>query len=82
VLDEPNANLDTEGERALVRAIEAMRADGAIVILIAHRPSIMQTADKLMVLQDGKATQFGPRTSIVGTIIPGEKAIAAGRGNA
>ncbi|MBF9233881.1 type I secretion system permease/ATPase [Microvirga alba] len=65
VLDEPNANLDTEGERALIRAIDAARADGAIVILIAHRPSIMQVVDKLLVLQDGRVAQFGPRTSVV-----------------
>jgi len=82
VLDEPNANLDADGERALIHAIEAMRADGAIIILIAHRPSIMQVADKLMVLQDGKISQFGPRTSVVGAIVPGEKVITATRGNA
>jgi ATP-binding cassette subfamily C protein len=75
VLDEPNANLDTDGERALISAIEALRADGAIVILIAHRPSIMQVADKLMVLQDGKISQFGPRNSIAGMIAPGEKTV-------
>ena len=61
VLDEPNANLDTDGERALIRAIEALRADGAIIVLIAHRPSIMQAADKIMVLQEGRISQFGPR---------------------
>jgi ATP-binding cassette subfamily C protein len=82
VLDEPNSNLDADGERALAKAIEAMRADGAIIVLIAHRPSIMQTADKLMVLQDGKITQFGPRGSIAGTIVPGEKAIVASKVNA
>lgn len=82
VLDEPNANLDADGERALIRAIEAMRADGAIVILIAHRPSVMQAADKLMVLQDGKITQYGPRTSVVGAITPGEKSITTTRGKA
>jgi len=42
----------------------------------------MQTADKLMVLQDGKITQFGPRGSIAGTIVPGEKAIVASKVNA
>jgi ATP-binding cassette, subfamily C, bacterial len=70
VLDEPNANLDTEGERALIRAIDALRADGAIVVLIAHRPSIMQSVDKLLVLQDGKISQFGPRTSGIDVINP------------
>lgn len=82
VLDEPNANLDADGERALIRAIEAMRDDGAIVILIAHRPSIMQVADKLMVLQDGRISQFGPRTAVAGAISPGEKVVSATRGKA
>jgi ATP-binding cassette, subfamily C, bacterial len=82
VLDEPNSNLDTDGERALIRAIEHMKADGAIVILIAHRPSIMQTADKLMVLQEGKIVQFGTRQAIAGTIVPGEKPLAVGKGSA
>ena len=77
VLDEPNANLDTDGERALIRAIEALRADGAIIVLIAHRPSIMQAADKIMVLQEGKISQFGPRSAIAGMIAPGEKSVAA-----
>jgi ATP-binding cassette subfamily C protein len=81
VLDEPNSNLDTDGERALVRAIETLRADGAIIILIAHRPSIMQAADKLMVLQEGRISQFGPRTSVVSAITPGEKSIAAVKGS-
>ncbi|TDX78286.1 ATP-binding cassette subfamily C protein [Neorhizobium sp. R1-B] len=72
VLDEPNANLDAIGERALIRAIERAREGGAIVIIIAHRPAIMQVADKLLVLENGRITQFGPRTSVVTTTIPGE----------
>jgi ATP-binding cassette subfamily C protein len=70
VLDEPNANLDAVGERALMRAIEQVRDDGAIVVMIAHRPTIMQVADKLLVLEDGRITQFGPRTDVVASITP------------
>lgn len=72
VLDEPNANLDAIGERALIRAIERARNDGAIVIMIAHRPTIMQAADKLLVLENGRITQFGPRTDVVASMSPGE----------
>ncbi|MDQ0560092.1 ATP-binding cassette subfamily C protein [Rhizobium mesoamericanum] len=72
VLDEPNANLDAVGERALIRAIQHARDDGAIVILIAHRPAIMQVADKLLVLENGRITQFGPRTDVVPAAMPGE----------
>ncbi|PSH68747.1 type I secretion system permease/ATPase [Phyllobacterium brassicacearum] len=79
VLDEPNANLDAVGERALMRAIEQARDDGAIVIMIAHRPTIMQVADKLLVLENGRITQFGPRTDVVASITPtGPKMGAAG----
>ncbi|MBB4018677.1 ATP-binding cassette subfamily C protein [Chelatococcus caeni] len=77
VLDEPNANLDAEGEQALMRGIVAAKQRGAIVVLIAHRPSIMQVADKLLVLQDGRVSQFGPRTSIVASIHPADKPAAA-----
>lgn len=65
VLDEPNANLDAIGERALVRAIKQARDDGAIVVIIAHRPTIMEVADKLLVLENGRITQFGNRTDVV-----------------
>ncbi|TDT93783.1 ATP-binding cassette subfamily C protein [Azorhizobium sp. AG788] len=73
VLDEPNANLDAEGEAALMRAMRAMRDDGAIVVVIAHRPAIMECADKLLVLQDGRISQFGDRTSVVAALTPSRK---------
>ena len=76
VLDEPNANLDAIGERALIRAIQHARDDGAIVIIIAHRPAIMQVADKLLVLENGRVTQFGPRTSVVPAPMAGERGVA------
>lgn len=68
VLDEPNANLDTEGEVALVRAIRSAKVDGAIVVVIAHRPAIMEAADKILVLEDGRIGQFGERTEVVSNI--------------
>ncbi len=77
VLDEPNANLDSVGERALMRAIEQARDDGAIVVMIAHRPTIMQVADKLLVLENGRITQFGPRTDVVASITPGNSKMGA-----
>lgn len=71
VLDEPNANLDAEGEQSLIRAISAARESGAIVMLIAHRPSVMQVVDKILVLREGRVQQFGPRSAIAGMITPG-----------
>lgn len=71
VLDEPNSNLDAEGEQSLIRAIAAARDSGAIVILIAHRPSVMQVVDKILILREGRVSQFGPRSAVAGMITPG-----------
>lgn len=76
ILDEPNSNLDHVGEQALIRAIEKARERGAIVVMIAHRPSVMAVADKMMVLEHGAVTQFGPRTEVVGIISPEARAIS------
>ncbi len=64
VLDEPNANLDADGENALSRAIERMRRNGCIVIVISHRPSALAALNMAMVLYEGKAIAFGPREEI------------------
>jgi ATP-binding cassette subfamily C protein PrsD len=60
VLDEPNANLDTDGENSLGQAIETLRRNGSIVIVISHRPSALAVLDMAMVLYDGRAIAFGP----------------------
>lgn len=65
VLDEPNAFLDSEGEAALVRALEAARARGATILLIAHRKSVLGVADRLLVLEDGKPKMLGPMSDVV-----------------
>jgi ATP-binding cassette subfamily C protein len=75
VLDEPNANLDATGEAALIRAIRAAKAEGAIVVMIAHRPAIMEIADKLLVLENGRVSQFGPRTDIISPMNGGRSAV-------
>jgi len=79
VLDEPNANLDTEGEVALLRAVAQAKADNAIVIMIAHRPAIMEAADKILVLEDGRIGQFGDRTDVVSNITRSLPSPAASR---
>jgi ATP-binding cassette subfamily C protein len=55
VLDEPNSNLDAEGEEALTRAILGVRARGGIVVVIAHRPSVLAGVDLLMEMRQGRA---------------------------
>jgi ATP-binding cassette subfamily C protein len=79
ILDEPNSNLDNIGEQALIAAVEEARDRGAIVIMIAHRPSVMAVADKIMVLEFGAITQFGPRTDVIGMISPEARAISDAR---
>ncbi|HWB50585.1 MAG TPA: type I secretion system permease/ATPase [Stellaceae bacterium] len=65
VLDEPNANLDGEGEEALTRAIQGVRARGGIVIVIAHRPSALAGVDTLLVMAGGRLASFGPKESVL-----------------
>ena len=64
VLDEPNANLDADGENALVRAIGIIRQNKSIVVVISHRPSALSALDMTMVLYEGKAIAFGPREEV------------------
>ncbi|SFG94108.1 ATP-binding cassette, subfamily C [Palleronia marisminoris] len=66
ILDEPNSNLDGEGEAALTAAIEGVKARGGIVVVIAHRPSALAAVDLVAVVQGGKLSAFGPRDQIVG----------------
>jgi ATP-binding cassette subfamily C protein len=82
VLDEPNSNLDSDGEAALARAIAAMRARGSIVIVITHRPSTLAQLDLLLVLGDGQVQAFGPRDDVLRkTVQARPAAAAAGRPN-
>jgi len=66
VLDEPNSNLDGEGEAALAAAILGVRARGGIAVVIAHRPSVLAAVDTIAVIQDGKLTAFGPKDAVLG----------------
>ncbi len=65
ILDEPNSNLDEEGERALLAAVSAAREAGTSVLMIAHRPSLVALADKLLVLKDGVVDRFGAREAVL-----------------
>lgn len=65
VLDEPNSNLDAEGEHALSEAILSARQGGAIVIVIAHRPSALGAVNNVLVIVGGQQTAFGPRDEVL-----------------
>ena len=66
VLDEPNSNLDGEGEAALTDAIKGLCARGAIAVVIAHRPSALAAVDMVAVIQNGRMSAFGPKEDIIG----------------
>jgi len=65
VLDEPNSNLDAAGDEALARAIGALRAAGRTVVVMAHRPSAIGAANKLLVMQNGTVAQFGDKDEVL-----------------
>lgn len=65
VLDEPNSNLDTAGERALLNAIVGIRRRGGIAVVIAHRSSALAAVDQLMVLNEGHVQRIGPRDEVL-----------------
>ncbi len=69
VLDEPNSNLDTEGDEALTRAVRAARDRGAIVVVVAHRPVGIEAVDMLLVLKDGRMHAFGPKDTVLGQVL-------------
>jgi ABC-type protease/lipase transport system fused ATPase/permease subunit len=70
VLDEPNANLDADGEAALTRAIERLRQAGCIVIVVSHRASALSALNVASVMYDGRMIAFGPREEIFARVAP------------
>jgi ABC-type protease/lipase transport system fused ATPase/permease subunit len=73
ILDEPDAHLDQAGEQALQQAITAAKNRGAAIILVAQRPGTIMLMDYLLVLQQGKTTQFGPRVDVLRTVMRKEQ---------
>lgn len=65
VFDEPNANLDAEGEQSLIHAIRQAKERGRAVIVMAHRPGAIAVCDRLLVMRDGTQVAFGPRDDVL-----------------
>lgn len=82
LLDEPNANLDGEGEVAFLNAVNAMKQSGMTVVIVTHKPALLVHADKVLVMRDGAVEAFGPRSEIIGKAVrtaavnPGMGAVA------
>jgi ATP-binding cassette subfamily C protein len=69
VLDEPNANLDSQGEEALTAAILGVRSRGGIVIVIAHRASALAAVDQVLVLNQGRQQALGARDEVLRAVL-------------
>lgn len=65
VLDEPNANLDAEGDDRLTQAIHQLREGGSTVVVMAHRPSAIAAVDLILMLDNGRQTAFGPKAEVL-----------------
>lgn len=70
VLDEPNSNLDADGEAALLEAIRSARARGAVVVIVAHRQSVLTAVDYVLVLSEGRLKAFGPKDDVLQALRP------------
>ena len=70
VLDEPNSNLDSEGDQQLVQTLEQLKARGMTILIVAHRLSVLPIVDKLLVIQDGRVSMFGKRDEVLRQIAP------------
>ena len=84
VLDEPTAHLDGEGEEALAAALRDIKSRNITIVLITHRPSLLQNADidKVAVLRAGTLEQFGMRNEVIAKVTRGALAVAGQIGKA
>ena len=69
VLDEPNSNLDDQGEKELVEALRRIKADGCTVIIITHRTMVLQCVDKILVMKEGAGVSFGPKDQVLAKLM-------------
>jgi ATP-binding cassette subfamily C exporter for protease/lipase len=68
VLDEPNSNLDDQGEQALLLAVNDLRQRGKTIVLITHRTTVLSATNKLLLLRDGAAQMFGPTNEVIAAL--------------
>lgn len=73
VLDEPNSHLDVDGEAALLNGIQAVKARDGVVFVVAHRVGVLNIADKVLFLRDGRLAEFGPRAAVLAKLAAAAK---------
>ncbi len=77
VLDEPNSNLDEEGEKALERCVQTLGEQGSTVVIVTHRPSILKISTRLLVLNGGRQLAFGPTAEVLAALARKSAGLAA-----
>ncbi len=77
VLDEPNSNLDDQGERALAMALQQLKVSGSTLFVITHRTSALANVDKLLVLREGTLALYGPRDQVLAELQAAQQQVAA-----
>ena len=68
VLDEPNSNLDEQGEMSLLKTVEELKSTDTTVVIITHRPSILKATNKILVMNSGKVEKYGNSDEVLGSI--------------
>jgi PrtD family type I secretion system ABC transporter len=81
VLDEPNSNLDVEGEAALAEAVSGLKADGVTLVIVTHRSRLLTAVDRILLLREGVIEKFGPPAEVLVRAAPAEArpAVIAGQ---
>ncbi len=70
ILDEPNANLDADGDLALLACLDRLKQAGTTVVMVCHKPSLLARADRLLILREGAVAAFGPREEVLARLAP------------
>ena len=78
ILDEPNSNLDSEGDQQLIRTLEDLKKRGRTILIVAHRLSVLPIVDRLLVIQEGRVAMYGPRDEVLQKIAPPAPRIVSG----
>jgi len=80
VLDEPNSNLDEDGERALLDSLPQLKANGTTVVIVSHKPSLLVGVDKILMLKAGQVAMFGPREIVFKKLLEIKSQVPANAG--
>ncbi|WP_246679255.1 type I secretion system permease/ATPase [Mesorhizobium sp. B2-6-2] len=78
VLDEPNSNLDMDGEQALIKAMLGVRERGGVVVIVAHRPNVLAAVDFVLAMNQGRVHAFGPKDEVFAKMFPTLRPVPAG----